>query len=283
MAQCCSCVLPYSCPWSYMYMGFPVAGVGVYLACMRASSLVALVLCLLAIYPLADNLTTQRWSGSYTLIIDQVGQVALHLRRAHTSPQRSRVRCRLHAARTLQVLPSRGRQRPPPKLIHLLSSHLFNVPAPPPTLTLTTNHQPRCAACCRPMPQRAPRAGAWTPGSWRRVPGVTAPAACTAAGLSARGRVGTAARKARHPAPARGSSCWERGRGCALRICPARRAAGGRLAPAALARAVSLGSSRQLWGRIPASARASSGCSSWGRWPSWCGCCCSCTCRCAAC
>lgn len=215
MAQCCSCMLPHSCPWSFKCMGFPVAGVGVYLACMRASSLVALVLCLLAIYPLADNLTTQLWSGSYTLIIDKVGQVALHLRGASTSPQRSRVCCRLHAARTLQAAteqPNRGRQTPASKLIHLFSLLLFSVPAPPPTtlrgILCLRHHQLRCAACCRTMPQRAPRAGAWMPGCWRRAQGDTAPAACTAAGLSARGRVGTAAYKARHRAPARGSSCW---------------------------------------------------------------------------
>lgn len=42
-------------------------GLGVYLASLQAAVLLALLLSLCAIYPLVDNLNTQRWPGHYTL------------------------------------------------------------------------------------------------------------------------------------------------------------------------------------------------------------------------
>jgi len=42
-------------------------GLGVYLASLQAAVLLALLLSLCAIYPLVNNLNTQRWSGHYTL------------------------------------------------------------------------------------------------------------------------------------------------------------------------------------------------------------------------
>lgn len=55
---------------------FPLAptGLGIHFASMRAFVAVALLLSLVAIYPLVDDLQTDRWAPTYTLVLNQVGR-----------------------------------------------------------------------------------------------------------------------------------------------------------------------------------------------------------------
>lgn len=66
-------------PFSLFASPFSIAevctGLGVYLASLQAAVLLALMLSVLCIYPLVDDIKTQRWAQDYTLVVHGVSLV----------------------------------------------------------------------------------------------------------------------------------------------------------------------------------------------------------------
>ncbi|KAL4440168.1 hypothetical protein ABPG75_003169 [Micractinium tetrahymenae] len=62
---------PFSLWASPLHIGEACTGLGVYFASVKQFIVAALLLSLVAIYPLCSNLTSQRWAASYTLVADQ--------------------------------------------------------------------------------------------------------------------------------------------------------------------------------------------------------------------
>jgi hypothetical protein len=54
-------------------MAHDCAGLGIHFASVKAFVVVALLLSVVAIYPLINDLQTDRWQGSYRLLLDKVG------------------------------------------------------------------------------------------------------------------------------------------------------------------------------------------------------------------